>query len=213
LPVELCERVAQCLTVERVSMDHAVAVSCSSHAKSTQQDAPPLSLSDCCLSEDETTWWISEEGLNVRPQFVHIGLVGPGQSACRLQAVSIKIPPLPQGPMSVREFALQSYIGKATGFSVTETQEEALANFQAHRWQDLSRTPFTVANQTGFQRFELDEPADVSSVRVLCLSNQMQRCIVSTDWVEPQSSLYRQRRQQRQGQQQHQVGFYSVKFD
>lgn len=149
LPIELCERVAQYFVVLPINMEHVVATGCSS--LELDNNGKPLMPLASCLSGDETTWWLSEEGLDARPQYVEFSLTGPGCSFCRLRAVSIKIPPLPQGPLSVRDFLLQAGVDSD--------------------WKSISPL-FTAANRTGWQRFVIP-PADVDCVRILCVTNQL----------------------------------------
>jgi hypothetical protein len=100
LPPELAYQVLQCLVIQRVDPDMVDIVSCSSH-----DQVHPL---EECLSDDETTWWISAQ--HSMPwcrgsEYIQL-LLGP--TLRRLVAVSIKIPPLPQGNLSVREFRIES---------------------------------------------------------------------------------------------------------
>jgi hypothetical protein len=151
LPPELAYRVLQFLVIHRVDPDMVEIVSCSSHDK-----VHPL---EACLSDEETTWWIS--GQHSMPQcrgseYIQLSL---GPTLRRLAAVSIKIPPLPQGPLSVREFRIES--PKTTRASTTDEE-----------WTAVSQV-FTVDNRTGFQRFVLAHSVDVQQVRLVCLSNQI----------------------------------------
>jgi hypothetical protein len=158
LPPELAYRVVQCLVIQRVDPEQVETVSCSSH-----DEAHPLTA---CLSDDETSWWIS--GPHSMPQcrgyeYIQLSL-GPTPQLRRLTAVSIKIPPLPQGPLSVREFRIESPMTTGATTDATDATE----------WTAVTPV-FTVENRTGFQRFVLDtaNPVDVHQVRLVCLSNQI----------------------------------------
>ena len=154
LPAELCERIAEYFEIQFVDMEHVVATGCSS--QQLNADGKPLIPLSACLTEDENTFWISGEGLDVRSQYVEFSVTGPGSTVCRLRAVSIKIPPLPHGPLSVRDFIVQA------GDETTATDDD---------WESLTPV-LTAANRTGWQRFVL-ESVDVRYVRILCLTNQL----------------------------------------
>ena len=70
----------------------------------------------------------------------------------RIQSVSMSIPPLPVGPLSVREFRVD------------------IANERGD-WKQLPFR-FQVENVSGMQRFPIGN-VDATSVRVVCLSNQI----------------------------------------
>jgi hypothetical protein len=152
LPVEICDRIVQWLIVERIQMSHVSATGCSSISTSVWRDYRP-SLSDC-LTEDESTWWISKEPLRLRQQYVDFLCVP--QSGCfhcvRIQEISIKVPPFEVGPYALRDFVVQS-----------KNAEE--------QWNNIS-PQWTLEPRSGWQRFEWNDPVDVGNLRLLCLSNQ-----------------------------------------
>jgi hypothetical protein len=86
-----------------------------------------------------------------------------GQKLRRLTAVFLKIPPLPQGPLSVREFRIEAPSSNST---------TAIIDGELTEWTAVSQV-FTVDNRTGFQRFVLSDPVDLSQMRLVCLSNQI----------------------------------------
>lgn len=206
-PLELEERIAHYLEVSAVCMDHVIATNCSS-----QQ--PLLKLSDC-LNESQESWWISGEDVRLRPQFVEFSLmpkVLPSSSpipfsVCKLHAVSIQIPPLPEGPMSVLEFRIDSYIGPSTkqqsalsaaarANGVRKGEDETTSETKASNWQAVTPSLFA-ASRSGWQRFEIHPPVDASRVRIVCLSNQSSAPDISVSYY-PRLSL---------------VGFYSIRFE
>lgn len=148
---ELAERVADFLTIRPVVPEEVQVVGCSS-----SDGAHPLSA---CLSPDEDSWWISAadsmpEGKG--REFVEFEL---SETLCRLSSVSLKIPPLPAGPLSVRDFVLEAPMKR---------NKKAL-----EEWEIVSPV-FRVQNQSGMQQFFLEPPGlDVDRVRVVCLSNQL----------------------------------------
>mmetsp|Transcript_10549 Transcript_10549/g.21696 ORF Transcript_10549/g.21696 Transcript_10549/m.21696 type:complete len:200 (-) Transcript_10549:7-606(-) len=103
LPPELCDRVLSFLTVHRVQQDKVRATNCSSH--------DGIHSLRHTLRDNETTWWLSKTGSmpNGRgKQWVQY-LLDESSNLVRVSSVSIKIPPMPQGPLSVREFCLQTF--------------------------------------------------------------------------------------------------------
>jgi hypothetical protein len=147
---DLVERVVDFLTIERVVPENVRVIACSS----TDGAHPP----GACLSPDEDSWWISAadsmpEGKG--REYVEFEL---SNTLCRLTSVSIKIPPLPAGPLSVRDFCLEG------------------PRQVAHKGEQWGRiTPvFRVQNHSGMQQFTLDPPGlDVDRLRIVCLSNQL----------------------------------------
>lgn len=176
LPAELAKQVLQFLVIERVDPEAVEIVGCSSHDK-----IHPLAA---CLSEDETTWWISGDQSMPRGRGCEYVQLSVGPILRRLAAVSIKIPPLPQGPLSVREFRIDAP-STSTISTIVDGGE----------WNAVSQV-FTVDNRTGFQRFVLADPVDVHQVRLVCLTNQ----------IDPFASEQVPRRFEC-------VGFFSVRLD
>lgn len=146
LNYDLAERVASFLTIKRVEQKDVQVKGCSS----TDGSHP---IADC-LSPSEDTWWIS--GAESMPggrgsEFVEFQL--SATSLRRLSRVGIKIPPLPQGPLSVRDFVIQA--------------------FNAGVWGTISPI-WRCENVPQMQYFAFDPPGvDVQLVRVVCLSNQL----------------------------------------
>jgi len=173
LPRELAKRIVDYLVIERVNPTQVQVVDCSSHDRTH-----PL---PCCLQDDEETWWLSEHGSMPQGRGREWLQFTLGPRLRRLTAILLKIPPLPQGPLSVREFCIEAY-----------------SNEQG--WHSVSPT-FVVPNRIRWQHFMLDEPADVTQVRMVCLSNQ-----VANFMQEEELSLAQVR-------QLESVGFYSIRFE
>eukprot|EP00527_Entomoneis_sp_CCMP2396_P001594 CAMPEP_0198145510 /NCGR_PEP_ID=MMETSP1443-20131203/23999_1 /TAXON_ID=186043 /ORGANISM="Entomoneis sp., Strain CCMP2396" /LENGTH=261 /DNA_ID=CAMNT_0043809187 /DNA_START=10 /DNA_END=791 /DNA_ORIENTATION=+ len=147
LPPDLCKKVLSFLTVKKVKQEQVSATNCSS-----RDGIHPLSFS---LVDSESSWWLSQPGSMPSgrgEQWVQYTLNRFQGNLQRLSAVSVTIPPMPQGPLSVREFCLQAFSFERGWHAVTPI--------------------FTVDNKTGWQRFCFDE-IDVEEVRFVCLSNQM----------------------------------------
>ena len=98
-PALICNHVISFLIIRE--LPSVTAVSCSS---SSMQH--PLSEA---LTRDNSTWWISG---GCAPQHIEFEINGPPQ-ATLLQIVGITIPPLPQGPLSVRTFSI-AYTDRAS---------------------------------------------------------------------------------------------------
>jgi hypothetical protein len=153
LPPEIIHKIAGFFTVRPVVSSDAEAILASSTS-----GQHPLSAA---LDESEATWWISQSESMTRGigrEHIEFRL---SDRLCRLKQFSIKIPPLPMGPLSVRLLFLQKEV-------VTTTP----ANNNQTTWVSIS-PDWTVENKTGWQDYTLDSPVDAQNVRVVCLTNQM----------------------------------------
>lgn len=148
LPADMVKLVLSFLTVKRVKPEEVQATNCSSH-----DGIHPLSF---CLLDHDNSWWLSSHGSmpgGRGQEWVQFQL---HQHLRRLSSVSLKIPPMPQGPLSVREFGLQAFHLERGWYAITP-------RFQAH-------------NVFGWQKFSFEE-VDVDEVRLVCFSNQMEEYI------------------------------------
>ena len=146
LPAELSSYVANFLTVKRCDHSEAEAVAASSMDSMFKLER--------CMVDDQDSWWLSGFGSMPRgrgDEYVEVRL-SKTNSLRRVQSVSMSIPPLPVGPLSVREFRLE------------------VANQQGD-WTQLP-FEFQVQNESGMQRFPIGN-VDATSIRVVCLSNQI----------------------------------------
>jgi hypothetical protein len=181
LPVDLVSRVCSYLTVEPVQARQVRAQCASSH-----DWFHPLSES---LTDLESTWWLSRSGTMPSGrgrEYVQYSLT---PTLCRLREVSIKIPTLPQAPLSVRSFRLER-------FSIDRGWHPCSPDYQ-------------VANQSGWQTFALPgKGCDVDEVRVVCLRNQMAEflCVVDA------STIRTQRLREDMGRFT-KVGFFGIRFE
>ena len=215
LTPELTTHVLSFLVVQRVKHDAVRVVGCSScdgsHDPST------------CLIDNETTWWMSDAGtmpLGCGDQYVEFQLVrqrsssSPPQSLCRLSSISLKIPPLPLGPLSVKEFEVFYWDGfsmlpkeQTESTSADGSNSNSKDSDSLKAWKRFEGPPFLVANRSGWQRFPLILPQpnstmawrgiDVHSVRVVCLRNQI------SAFPSPGLTMVRH----------HQVGYFAIRFD
>jgi hypothetical protein len=190
LPPELAKQVIQFLIIQRVDSAMVEVIGCSSHDKVHSLQA--------CLSDDESTWWISGEHSMPRGRGCEYIELSVGQKLRRLKSVSIKIPPLPQGPLSVREFRIEAPVRTTTTAATTATDGELT------EWTAVSPV-FTVDNRTGYQRFMLSDPVlDVSQVRLVCLTNQIDPYVNVEDEVMASDHVPRRFEC---------VGFFSVRLE
>eukprot|EP00980_Cylindrotheca_fusiformis_P006710 scaffold1398_cov116-Cylindrotheca_fusiformis.AAC.27 len=145
LPQEIICRVADFFTVDRVQPENVTAISATSH-----DNRHDLNES---LTLNKETWWISSLGSMPHgkgEEYVEFELA---RKTCRLSTFKIEIPPLPSGPLSVRNLRLDC-LG-ASG-----------------AWETVS-SELTVANRTGLQEFHINPPVDTRFCRVVCLTNQI----------------------------------------
>ena len=208
LPTEIVTRIVQYLLLPRIQMEDVTAIACSSQhiaatsavTTTTNNDRIDhrLTLLAHCLTDDETTWWISEEGLNVRPQFVDFHCLPQSDRihrVVRVRSVSIKIPPLPYGPMSLQQFVMQR--------RRPLNQHASSPNNDNHNddnddipWEAVSPVWTLDGHILEYQTFDFPNAGvDVTHLRILCLSNQASSSEVDR-FNFPQM-----------------VGFYSIRFD
>ena len=147
LPPELSKYVAKFLTVRRVVRDDVEAVAASS------MDMAPHTLADC-LVDNEESWFMSAAGTMPRgrgDEYVEFRL-SKRPVLRRVIGVSVRIPPLPLGPLSVRDFRVD--VADEWGI-----------------WRQLPGV-YSADNRAGMQRFLIGD-VDAHSVRVVCISNQI----------------------------------------
>lgn len=181
LPRNLAERVLSYLTVEGVQHEQVCATTSSSH-----DGMHPLSQS---LIDNNNTWWLSRPGTmpNGRgEQWVQYSMNWEGDVR-RISTVSIKIPPMPLGPLSVREFCLQKFSFERGWHSFTST--------------------FAVANRCSWRQFHF-AGVDVDEVRLVCLSNQISDYMTNLKAKHPNDTELISRLSKYES-----VGFFSVKFE
>lgn len=201
LTPELMRRVAGYLTVRPVQQHDVRVLGCSSHDR-----RHPI---ESCLAPNDSTWWISGPQTMIKGrgrEYVEFQLcpAGGNESCRRLSSFSLRIPPLPMGPLSVREFELQCRVERFAERTTVTKGGKSTSSF-AYRTLSLT-TPSAVQNVSGWQDFFLEEPADVSIVRIVCLSNQISRFMEdaansTTGPILPMVATPFD-----------QVGFYSIRF-
>lgn len=177
LPLELCYDIGKFLIVPTFDPTEIAVV-----AASSKDNSFPLSA---CLEDNERSWWISESGsmkAGIGEEFVQFQLCSSTR-ICRIRAIHVRIPPMPQGPLSVKDFRV-------------DVLEEGEENKDVKVWTPA--TPiYQVRNIPGMQRFPLNgSGADTQQARIVCLSNQASSFAMLDLNYDPNS-----------------VGFYAVKFE
>lgn len=155
-PSEIIDRIISYFTVRPVDHGETKATACSSTS-----DHHELSS---CLVDDTDSWWISAmfSGINSRghgKEWVEFRL-SPTHVLRRVSALNISIPPLPQGPLSVRTLRI-----------------EALNTLG--EWYDATPS-LLVESRSGWQRLTFDS-FDAHTVRIACLTNQASRFLSDSD--------------------------------
>ena len=113
----------------------------------------------------------------------------------RLSSISIDIPMLPYGPLSVRTMRIDT---KADSNNNNNNNNNNNGDINKHRgtWRPSSSL-LTVANRTGWQRIDLEEPIDAQVIKLVCLTNQASISLSNEDGDDEASA----------------VGFFTVKFE
>lgn len=184
LPVELIKRILSYLTVKRVNHDQVKAIGCSS-----TEGAFPL---EATLDGRNDTWWLSEQGSmpgGRGSEWVEYQLVEDSSAKIpvRLASISITIPSLPSGPLSIRDFSLY---GPQIGTNGKET------------WQPISPQMELDGDIDDWQQFVLGDEGkglDVTKIRLVCFSNQISASIPEGSFSLP--PVYGI------------VGFFSIRFE
>jgi hypothetical protein len=148
---ELVEHILGFLTINAVDMNQVEAIGCSSVAMHT--DASSIQNT---LDPSSANWWISADGVapgGVGREWVSYCIGGDdGATPRRVEILSLKIPPMPSGPLSVRDFHLER----------APTPDGPWAQASG-----MLRTLDTGARQDFF----IDPPIEAPYVRIVCCRN------------------------------------------
>lgn len=143
MPDNVVQHITDQLQVERVCQDDIIVSGCSS----SRGDFPL----DAILNEDRSEWWISASGSmpdGYGSEYLEFSF---GAVPRRVEFVSLCIPPLPMGPLSVRHFHI-------------------LALDHSGSWFVASPSLQTL-DRGDLQEFALVPPIDTTSIRVVCTGN------------------------------------------
>jgi hypothetical protein len=154
LPQELALKIASSFDVQRVDAGQFKCVEASS-----SQGGFPL---DVVCNTNPSQWWISKSGRgfgsNQVEQMSHAEYLefemSMEKKPRRVSAVGIQIPPMPQGPLSVRRF------------HIDYTDDGTL-------WHAHPSTFYTLDNAE-LQQFALLPPIDASRIKMVCTLNANQ---------------------------------------
>jgi hypothetical protein len=183
LPNELIHKIGHYFVVNPVQHKQVTAV----RASSTVGRFPLGAV----LEDDDATWWISAMGSMPQGKGAEYIEFQLSPVVRRLTAVSIKIPPLPVGPLSVRTFRIaipDDSVSQPTTTWTNATDE------------------LIVENKTGYQRFELSPGIDARSIRIVCTMNQISRFLGQNNEAEDENN-------NNGANQFDAVGLYSIKFE
>ena len=148
LQPEIVSHILSFLAVRRVDHEDVKAVCASS------LDVGPLCSLPFALEQTCSNWWISGEGSmprGVGAEWIAFALSADGQPR-RVERIDMRIPPLPSGPLSVRNFHLET-AAAADG-----------------PWTRASRE-YATLNVGEVQSWAVSPPIESGFVRVMCLRN------------------------------------------
>lgn len=147
LPDGLPQRVLEYLCAEPVKPDAVVVTA----ASSSNDGADP----EAVLVADDERWWISARvplpDAHASPVFSEWLEFSLGDRPRILSYVGIKIPPMPWGPLSVREFRVEQWVADADG--------------DCSGWK--ASCPLHTLDRAEVQEFALPEPIQASRVRLV----------------------------------------------
>lgn len=146
IPDAAAQRVADFLTIEWMDPAELSVTTCSS----TRGDFPLK----CVLDSSEGDWWISGNNLadGVGSEYLEFSV---GATVRRVSFLALSIPPLPHGPLSVRDFHVLALLPGASG-----TEEDD--------WVAASPNPMHTLDKPGLQEFALVPPAETRALRLVC---------------------------------------------
>jgi hypothetical protein len=247
-PIEICHRIVQFLLVRRVNMQHVTAVGCSSldvdcmlqpirarrrrdmsnsnsnnDSSRKESERNELELLSYCLQNDEETYWMSQECSDDESTH-YVDFSCGNNEVVRVQSVSIQIPPMPYGPLSLRDFYLQkastynnpdSNPNKNTDSTdgrVSTAAAEATTSARSKTtttsitvWETISPVWTLCGESSNFQTFDFPNPGvDVRYLRLQCISNQASHSTISAH-IPPSRYM--------RNVTSSMIGFYTIRFD
>lgn len=154
LPDIIAENISNRLTIPWVSSVSIVGCS-------TNRGDFPLSA---ILDDDDSTWWISEEFSMPSGEGNEWLEFSFGTTPRRVSFVGMKIPPLPFGPLSVRDFHL---------LALTESTPTHLAVDQQEggTWAPASPVPLQTLDLANLQEYAIVPPVETTRLRLVCTRN------------------------------------------
>lgn len=158
LPDGLGEHVSQFLSLPAVEREEIQVCGCSS----TRGDFPLASV----LKDDDSKWWISAnnsfpDGKGRECLDFHFG------KKKRVCFMGIKIPPLPYGPLSVRDFHVLVCTSTSANLSAKAQEDPGWTEHPTHG----SMSPLHTTNQAEMQEIALSPPVDAVALRLVLTKN------------------------------------------
>ena len=180
LPEDLvASTVASFLTIEPVRPNQVTVIG----ASSDRGDFPLANV----LKHDEQTWWISDHmSMPEGKGTVYVVFEMNGGALCRVTGIDIAIPPLPQGPLSLRDFRIDYSQTQLNGSAALTTRgsegqeshgsrmndnDDGSVGTEKERW--ICHETHVCQSVRGVQHLEFRTPIDARRVRLVCLSNQV----------------------------------------
>merc|ERR1712166_1670687 len=145
---DLVERIISFLKIGLVEQSQVTALRCSS----SHQGGEGRSMHGP-LIRTHHSWWISSGGRNDSAGFAEYVEYQLAEQSVRCEFASIRIPKLPEGPLSVRVFHL-------------ETRSDLFGDAFVR-----SSPNFTTLDTDHVQEFQIVPPIEAQSVRVVCTEN------------------------------------------
>merc|ERR1712048_421158 len=150
LPQAVAEQIYSHLSVEWIREQDVIVSGCSS----TRGDFPLQAV----LGERQDQWWISGKGSmpgGVGREYLEFSF---GQKPRRISVVALRIPPLPRGPLSVRDFHL---LALRPGYDPADENS----------WIAASPDPLQTLDRADLQEFAIVPPVETTGMRLVCTRN------------------------------------------
>lgn len=179
---EIAELVASWLRVVPVEMADVTVPRWSSHA--ADQGGRYTFHPSCTLEPgDESCWISSAPRSSDAPEYLEYVLAGPAAAVRRVDFVSMQIPVLPHGPLSVRCFALETWdddydgvsvevnVGASGDLAADEIGEQPPGFPRPGGWHRDPAHSYETLDVAGLQRYAVVPPIEARAVRLVCLTN------------------------------------------
>lgn len=160
LPGSVVDGIVECLLIQRVVAADVSVAGCSTTRSDFELDA--------VLDGRDDTWWISGPGSchrGVGEEYLEFSF---GSTPRRVSFCGMKVPPLPQGPLSVRDFHLLALRNDAVPRS---SAPDSRPEFAEDAWVPASHSPMHTLDRGNLQEFAIVPPVDTRAIRLVCTKN------------------------------------------
>merc|ERR1712203_209081 len=157
LPGSVVDGIVEGLRIQRVAAADISVAGCSTTRSDFELDA--------VLDGQDDTWWISGPGTcqrGIGKEYLEFSF---GSTPRRVSFCGMKIPPLPQGPLSVRDFHLLALRNDAVPHSSSGR------DFAEDAWVPASHKPMHTLDRGDLQEFAIVPPVDTRAMRLVCTKN------------------------------------------